>query len=352
MTTEVTERGRQKQPILPFKTLDGLAVSKEAPAHIPSLVEGLLLEVGVSMVVAKPKTGKSSLLRTLAVAIAEGRPFLGFDIPSGGDILFLNLEGPRGVVGQHFRKLGLTDHGKIHLVDERMPAKGELGLARLEATIQQHMPLKLVIIDPASKILRLLDSYDPGQVGLAIEELENLAKKYKLHVLFSSHAKKRVTDDPGDASMGSTSFRGGTDTNIFIVKERQNRIISAEQRWGTEMGRTLLLQDETGASILGSTVESIQESQTERRSEATRKRIRADVHATLLFSGPAGMKKRELLHTVDGNAELIADVVREMVSAGEILETQQGKSLLYTIPAIPSEAPPVDKPTAQIGEAA
>ena len=104
--------------IFPFEVHDGFNVSITTPERVPCLVEGLLLEVGVSMLSAKPKYGKSSLARTLAVAVAERKTFLGFNIPAGGDVLYLNLEGPRGVLGQHLKKLGLSgENGRIHLTD-------------------------------------------------------------------------------------------------------------------------------------------------------------------------------------------------------------------------------------------
>lgn len=339
MTSAVQVNGTSKAPpkILPFEVHDGFDISTTAPTKIPSLVEGLLLQVGTSMVSAKPKSGKSSLLRTLAVSIAEGRRFFGLPTIQG-DVLYLNCEGPRGVVASHLKQLGLSGrNGKIHLVDERMPLQGEVGLARLEETIRQHMPLRLVVLDPAAKILRLLDSYDPNAVGLAIEHLETIAKRYKLHLMFASHSKKKQTDDAGDGPMGSTSFRGGTDTNIFIVRDGKNRIISTEQRWGIEMEPRLLLQDEFGKSVLGSTVESIKESRVEGRQAATKKRIRQAVLDFLCNVETANPTKKEMLDAIEGNTSQISEVIAEMVASNEIAETKDGKALRYGYVRIPVE---------------
>ena len=340
MTNEVEMNGTKKAPpkILPFQTHDGFDISTSTPAAVPCLVDPLLLEIGTSMISGKPKLGKSSFLRTLAVAVAEAKPFLGFTIPMGGDVLYMNLEGPRGVLGQHFRRLGLSGRGgRIHIVDERMPFNGEVGLQRFEETIRQQMPLKLVIVDPAAKLLRLLDSYDPNSVGLAIEHLETIAKKFNLHLMFSSHSKKKQTDDVGDGPMGSTSFRGGTDTNIFLVKDGNRRIISTEQRWGVEMEPCLLLQDETGASTLGSTVESIKESRSESKQTATKKRIRQDILTLLCQPKTLNPTKQELLKGISGNDAQVADVVAEMVEAKEITEAKDGRALRYSKVEIPLE---------------
>jgi len=339
MTNDVQANGTTKAPpkILPFEVHDGFDISTTAPAQIPSLVEGLLLQVGTSMVSAKPKSGKSSLLRTLAVSIAEGRRFFGLPTIQG-DVLYLNLEGPRGVVASHLKQLGLSGrNGRLRLVDERMPLKGELGLERLKLTIEKFMPLSLVILDPAAKILRLMDSYDPNAVGLAIEELETIAKKYKLHLMFSSHSKKKLTDDVGDGPIGSTSFRGGTDTNIFIVREGKNRIISTEQRWGIEMEPRLLLKDEYGKSVLGDTLESVKEAHSERRGEMTRQRVRKDILAFLCGVEANNPTKAELLEAVSGNDSLKMQIVSEMVEAGDITEDKDGRALRYSFARIPVE---------------
>lgn len=233
MTNETKQEAKK---IVPFKILNGHELANTAPETIPTLVGGLLLQVGVSMVVAKPKTGKSCLARQVGVAVAEGTDFLG-NPTLCGDVLLLALEGPLGVIQQHFKKLGHTGtRGTIHVVHGHTPWDGEEGLKRLGETIRSLPKLRLVIVDPAPKLLRLIDSFDPGTVGLAIEKLELIAKVHRLHLMFLVHAKKKVTDDAGDAAMGSTSFRGGTDTNIFMVTKGTQRIISTEQRWGCRSG--------------------------------------------------------------------------------------------------------------------
>ena len=79
---------KQEDQIVPFKTRTGMEVISSSPDHYPSLVQDLLLEVGVSMLCAKPKTGKSTLSCQLAVCVAEGVDFLGNETMQG-DVLIL-----------------------------------------------------------------------------------------------------------------------------------------------------------------------------------------------------------------------------------------------------------------------
>src|SRR5712664_685927 len=102
--------------ILPFTLKDGFELASTAPPNIPSLADGLLIQVGTSLLSADPKCGKSTFARQLLVSVAEGRDFLGYPTLQG-EALYLYLEGPEGVVSQHFKKLGLTNqHGKVKVI--------------------------------------------------------------------------------------------------------------------------------------------------------------------------------------------------------------------------------------------
>jgi AAA domain len=65
---------------------DLLAEPEEAT---PWLVDGLLGSGGVSLTVARPKIGKTTLIRYLARCVARGEPFLGRATAQGTVLLFL-----------------------------------------------------------------------------------------------------------------------------------------------------------------------------------------------------------------------------------------------------------------------
>lgn len=327
----------KKQTAEPFKTHTGLALANAAPEIYHGLVDDLLLEVGVSMLVAKPKTGKSSLARQLAASVAEGTPFLGKPTLCG-DVLYLSLEGPLGVVQEHFKKLGITQQrGVIHVVHEQMPYKGELGLDRLEATIKSLVPkLRLVIVDPVAKLLRMADSDRYDEVMLAIEKLEQLAKQNKLHLMFLTHGKKKQTDDAGDSPIGSTSFRGGTDTNIFLTKTGTQRVISTEQRWGIALDPTVLLWDEQSHTMdLGPTVEEEEHAKHKNKERKTLERIESDILSELESQGT--LTQGELLKAVSGRAATKLKLLEELVSQGRVSAEPDGKATRYSLASAPIE---------------
>jgi len=328
--------GEKKEgQIHPFKTQTGLELANAAPEVYHGLVDDLLLDVGVSMLCGKPKTGKSTLARQLAVAVAEGIPFLGKSTMCG-DVLYLILEGPKGVVQQHLRKLGCTEErGTVHVVHEQMPHRGELGIQRLEATLKALPKVRLVIVDPVGKFLRLADSDSYDEVTLGIEMLEQIAKKYSLHLQFLTHGKKRGSDDVGDSPIGSTGFRAGTDTNIFLSKQGTQRIISTEQRWGISMEPTLLFFDEEREAMsLGVTVEDDEAARNQARERKTIDRIEQELLQAL--TAEVNPTQSELLALVTGKTALKLKVLQQLESTGRLKSEADGKARRYSI-AVPVE---------------
>jgi hypothetical protein len=348
----VNTKGNQ-QRVAPFNIRTGMEIINSSPEKYPSLVLDMLLQTGLSMLCAKPKSGKSTFARQLSVCVAEGRDFLGKPTQQG-DVLILNLEGPLGVLQQHLRKLGYSEkRGVIHIVHEQMPFRGEEGLEKLYATLDRLTGVQLVIVDPIAKFLRLADSDDYDQVSIGIEKLEQVAKQRNLHLMFLTHGKKRHTDDVGDSAIGSTGFRGGTDTNIFLGKQGTQRVLSIEQRWGTAMEPTLLLFDEEQqAMVIGATVEEEQRAHHEAKDRKTQLRIEKEIWNGLRER--TNPTQQELVELITGKTATILEVLSQMVSSGRVMVEREGKSIRYRTvvshePATVAEGKPIDAFMEQFG---
>jgi hypothetical protein len=276
------------------------------------------------------------------VDIAEDRDFWGFPTLSG-DSVYLYLEGPIGVVQQHFQKLGLTNQrGKIHVIDERMPNNRVFGLQRLAETVKDMPNLRLIVVDPLPKLLRLSNSDSSDDVTPAMELLEKFAKDHNLHVMALVHEKKRKGEDRHQNSMGSHAFRGASDTNCSITKQGKERIFSTEQRWGVEMEPTYLrFNQETQTSQLGSTVEAKEEEKRKGKENKIRERIEKEILDALLKEKPP--TTQELLEAVTGKNETILEVIEQMVSDGKIKAEQDGKAKRYSSVGIPTEQTPTEE---------
>ncbi|MBM3948243.1 MAG: AAA family ATPase [SAR202 cluster bacterium] len=78
------------------------------------LWEGMMPWGGLSVLAAKPKVGKSTFARNLALAVSRGEPFLG-RATHQGPVVYLGLEEKRSEVESHLRALGADGSEVIHI---------------------------------------------------------------------------------------------------------------------------------------------------------------------------------------------------------------------------------------------
>jgi putative DNA primase/helicase len=128
------------------------------------IVDGLLSAGGFSAMLAKPKVGKSTLARCIALAVARGEPVLGL-ATTRGPVLYLALEESRRQVKAHFRALGATDEDDVHVYAARMPAEG---LIELRAAVAKYQPV-LVEIDTLFRATRVKDTSAYAEVTVALD---------------------------------------------------------------------------------------------------------------------------------------------------------------------------------------
>jgi AAA domain len=315
---------------------DGLNLANESPTVESYLIENRMTDEGLSILCAKPKVGKTSLAFQMAVDVAEGRPFLGHPTKCG-DVLYLYLEGPKSLPGKRLQKLGYTaTRGKVHVFRKTMPRSFDEGRDLLINTLKENPQIKLVVVDTLPKLLRLQDSDRYDDAVLAMEWLEKVAQALHVHILCLVHAKKYVSDDAGDSLLGSTAFRGSSDTNFFLTKQGDRRILATEQRVGDSLEPTFLnLDRETQFLSLGPTVESAEESGRDSKRKQTRQRIETDIREVLLKS--PGLTTRELVKQVTGKDQTIVEVIDQLEASGIIVPEQDGKATKFSLPVIPVE---------------
>lgn len=146
------------------------------------LVDALLPSSGFSLLAAKPKVGKSTLARCLALAVARGEPFLG-RATAQGSVIYLALEEKRSQVRKHFQAMGATGEEEIYIYAAAAPVDA---LQKIRAEVERTKPA-LLIIDPLFRFTRVRDSNDYAQVTAALEPLLALARETGVHVLCVHH---------------------------------------------------------------------------------------------------------------------------------------------------------------------
>lgn len=299
--------------------LTGLKELLSEPDEVTDyLVDGLLPAGGLSLLVAKPKTGKSTLARQLALAVARGGEFLGRKTTSGLAI-YLALEERKADVRTHFRIMGANGEENVKIFVGMAP---ENCLTQLRTTAEEEKPA-LIIVDTMARIAKIKDINDYSQVISRLEPLLALAREVGAHVLLTHHGKKG--DAKGiDSALGSTALSGSVDTIIYLRRNENYRTISSIQRVGEDIPETIIEFDkETRLSSLGGT-----------RDEFEVNRLKGEI-AVYLQSCDQPQTEPTILENVEGRAARTKKALRQMVDEGMVARSGQGKKgdpFLYSKP--------------------
>lgn len=201
------------------------------------LADGLLPTGGFSIVVAKPKVGKSTIARGLALNIASGQPFLGKEV-SKGAVVYLALEEKRYEIKRHFQDMGATGNEEIHIYVGGAPADA---ITQIKRVVQEIKPV-LVIIDPLFRFTKVKDGNDYHQVTNALEPLLRLARDTGTHVLCVHHSRKGESTAE-DSFLGSQAIFGSVDTLMIMKRHEHYRTLQTIQRYGDDLPETILAYD-------------------------------------------------------------------------------------------------------------
>jgi hypothetical protein len=288
-----------------FSTLDELL--NEPEEEISFVWDMTLPAGGFSICSAKPKVGKSTVARNLAVCVSRGAPFLGRDTLQG-KVLYLCLEEKRAEIAKQFRKMGISGNNILIYTG----ATPKNALDELAKEIAEHEPL-LVIIDPLSRVLRVGDFNDYASMAHNLEPFIDLARKFKVHIMALHHDSKAQRDG-GDALLGSTALFGAVDTLIQMKKRTLGRTIMSTQRYGEDIPETVIELDKETATI---TAEGDLESivQKEKQDEILN-----------CFGNGEELTEADIKERVGGSSKgQISKAIRVLESEGKLLRSGGGK---------------------------
>jgi hypothetical protein len=225
------------------------ALLAETEEQIDFVIDGLIAKGSVNAIAGKPKTGKTTLARGLALAVARGEEFLGRRCYRG-TVWYLDFENRRRDVRTHFRKMGATDRDSLWLLVGQQAPKNIIAAVLQRATEERP---DLIIIDTMQRFLKAKNTDDYAEMTLLFDHVISIARQSGAAVLLLTHSSK-VEKSGLDAILGSTAIAGSIDTGILVNRFARYRTISTVQRTGEDLAETLLALDEaTGAlSLRGS----------------------------------------------------------------------------------------------------
>jgi AAA domain-containing protein len=273
------------------------------------VVDQRLPAAGLGLLAGKPKAGKSTVARCLALCVTRGIPWLGFPTLRG-EVIYLALEEKRAEVRDHFRRLGATSDDGIHL---RFAAVGSDALTRLRREADRRQPV-LTIIDPLFKFVRL-----PAELGndytamsATLEPLLSLARDTGAHVLAVHHLGKGDRGD-GDAILGSTAIFAAVDTALLMKRSERYRTLSSIQRYGTDLEEiTVCLDPATGDVAVGPPRDEVEAAEA------------ADLILGYLINVNNPVTEAEIEAAIECRTKTQRRALRELVGTGKVVRTGRG----------------------------
>lgn len=279
----------------------------------PWVVHGLVPAGGMALVAGKPKAGKSTLARAIALRVARGEPVLGRDTMQG-PVLYLGLEDPRQAIKGHFARMGVGLADDLHVYMGKVPEHAQLWLGE---QLAQREPV-LVVIDTMQFFLGIAEINEYGQVVNALRSILDLFRGTRCAVLIVHHAGKGERTG-FDAILGSTGILGTVDTAILVKRrpDDQTRTIATMQRMhapgGEDMPETVLsLDDHTEPTLAGTVMDYELDKM-------------GDAFVEYLTGQPEWVERKQVLDVGEGRMQTKVKALDALFRSGKVERQGEGK---------------------------
>jgi len=193
--------------------------------EIEWVLEGYLAKGSLVTWVAKPKTGKTTLVYQIARAVAAGSTFLGRATQKGG-VLILAVEEHQRDVKLRLQDLGCDSSTNLFIHCHPTDPTAEF-FHHLNAFVKKN-DIALIVIDTLASFWNLKDENDASAMTQAIKPLLRLARESGACVLMIHHSRKSE-GAYGDEIRGSSALFGLVDVAVMMRNaevETQRKLIA------------------------------------------------------------------------------------------------------------------------------
>ena len=177
-----------------------------------------VLPEGLTLLVGKPKKGKSWMALGMCQAVAAGGVALGTRRVEQGDTLYLALEDSRKRLRKRLTKVlnGEPAPERMHLHTE-WPRLDEGGAELLDEWLTERPASRLVVIDTLAKIRKPARGQNIyAEDYAAFGQLLPLASKHGVAIVVVHHLRKMAASDPLDEISSSTGLTAGVDGFLIL----------------------------------------------------------------------------------------------------------------------------------------
>ena len=198
----------------------------EPPDPPPELIYGVLRRGHKMMIAGPSKAGKSFLLVQLAIALAEGRSWLGFQC-ARSKVLYLNFEIEGASMKRRFSSAydalekGRYHPDSIYLWNLRAHSVGleDLVPQLVDEVKMMNLQPDAIILDPIYKVLRG-DENSAGDMAIVCRQLDTICEELGCSVIYSHHHSKgyQANRKSLDRASGSGVFARDPDALLDLIQ--------------------------------------------------------------------------------------------------------------------------------------
>lgn len=320
---EIEPPKKEVQKLSFYRAADLYGKKIEKP---PTIVQGMI-PAGLTVLAGAPKRGKSWLSLMLAIKVAAGEPFLGYQTTQG-DVLYLDLESKQYRVQDRLQKL-LVGRAPESLYITHESDRLEAGLVeQLGMWCDEMEHPTLIIIDTLGRVkgsARRGENAYEGDTRI-LGDLQRFALQRNLAVVCVHHLRKSMADgDYFERISGSMGITGACDSVMVLQGKRGDEhstlSISSRDFEATE----LILAFEGGRwSLRSNDSDSWREEQAYINSPYVRAVV-ALAHRYKLWRGTSSELAEELLNFGANSADVEArKVTADLLALRDKLNDREG----------------------------
>jgi RecA-family ATPase len=283
---------------------------------ITYVVDGLIPD-GLSMLVGRPKVGKSWMALDIALAVAssDGTCLAGRKV-AHGNVLYCACEDSERRLQSRITKL-IGAYKTVWPNDLQLATGWERldkgGVGDIAEWIKSVRRPRLVILDTLASVKPQRTTHGYHEDYAALAELHRLANNVGIAVLILHHQRKSEAEDPLDTISGTLGLAGCVDTPIILAGTSQGMTLYVRGRDVEEAEHAITFDKPTCRwSILGNTAAV--------RMSDTRKAILKVLEEASEPLGP-----QEIADIAGLNAEVVRNRLANMVQANEVRKLTRGQ---------------------------
>lgn len=262
---------------------------------------------GIVVFAGKPKAGKSTAVRGLALAVARGDDWLSHACHAG-TVWYLAFEGRRRDIRSHFRQMGATAADALHVFVGQAPRDVIAHVDRLAADDRPDC----IIIDTLQRFLRAESMDDYAEMTTLLDHVIGIAQRSGSTIVLVHHAGKADRASI-DSVLGSTAITGSADTIIIVNRTDRYRTVSTIQRHGDDLPETVILLDEASGRVrLGGS-----------KAQADHDRLQAELLEALARAERA-LTREDWFELVEARRAELTKALRALEAGNKILRSGAG----------------------------